>query len=130
MLDPSEALKSSDQMVEAKEMIKKKIVIKEEKVTVASRYLQGIVAKNDGLKKDENECVKEPLTIKQENIKSNSLQLPRRRNKKSSPETVSWSSLPSKLLNPAKVSSKNLSKLNYLKIELNELFTCLNITRE
>ncbi|KAL7617445.1 hypothetical protein Lser_V15G01495 [Lactuca serriola] len=102
MLDPSEALKSSDQMVEAKEMIKKKIVIKEEKVTVASRYLQGIVAKNDGLKKDENECVKEPLTIKQENIKSNSLQLPRRRNKKSSPETVSWSSLPSKLLNPAK----------------------------
>lgn len=55
MLEPSEAMKSSG-LVEAKpERRRKNIVIKEEKVTVASRYMQGVVAKNDGLKKDENE---------------------------------------------------------------------------
>lgn len=55
MLEPSEALKSSE-LEEAKpEKTKKKIVIKEEKATVASRYMQGVVAKNDGLKKDEIE---------------------------------------------------------------------------
>ncbi|KAL4560129.1 hypothetical protein LXL04_032278 [Taraxacum kok-saghyz] len=82
MLEPSEALKLSTEIVEAKETTKKKFVIKEEKVTVASRYLQGIVGKNDGVKKDENECFTEPLTIKQENIT-----VQRRRNKKNSPET-------------------------------------------
>ena len=68
MLEPSEALKLSTEVVEEKETTKKKFVIKEEKVTVASRYLLGIVGKNDGVKKDENECFTEPLTIKQENI--------------------------------------------------------------
>lgn len=43
----------------------------------------------------------EPLTTKQENINSNSLQ--RRRDKNLFSEALSWSSLPPKLLNLAKV---------------------------
>lgn len=43
----------------------------------------------------------EPLTTKQENINSNSVQ--RRRDKNQSSETLSWSSLPPKLLNLSKV---------------------------
>ncbi|KAJ0586320.1 hypothetical protein HanIR_Chr04g0150611 [Helianthus annuus] len=133
MLEPSQAMKSSGVEEAKPNQTKKKIVIKEEKASVASRYMQGVVAKNDGLKKDENErngtmkgrlhdikdqahtitslqksCDAlrlhggtEPLKTKQENINSNSTQ--RRRDKNHSSETLSWSSLPPKLVNLAKV---------------------------
>ncbi|KAL8232469.1 hypothetical protein R6Q57_002247 [Mikania cordata] len=133
MLEPSKAMKSSELEEAKQERTKKKIVIKEEKATVASRYMQGIVAKNDCLKKDENErngtmkgrhndikdqahaitnlqksfgAIRlqggtEPLATKQENINSNMVQ--RRRDNNHSFETFSWSSLPPKLLNLAKV---------------------------
>ncbi|KAK9056556.1 hypothetical protein SSX86_023918 [Deinandra increscens subsp. villosa] len=134
MLEPSEAMKSSELEETKPERTKKKIVIKEEKASVASRYMQGVVAKNDdGLNKDENErngtmkgrqhdikdqaraitslqksydAIRlqggaEPLTTKQENINSNSVQ--KRRNKNHSSETLPLSSLPPKLLNLTKV---------------------------
>ncbi|KVH97914.1 uncharacterized protein LOC112511755 [Cynara cardunculus var. scolymus] len=170
MLEPSEAIKSSE-MVEAKEeSTKKKIVIKEEKVTVASRYMQGAVAKNDGLKKDENESnsrngtikgrqqetkgqahtttslhklsdalrprvgagvngrFTEPLTIKQENVNSNLVQ--RRRDKNHSSETVSWSSLPPRLLNPAKgmIRRRTLASLAAAEAQ-KEAITAANLVK-
>ncbi|KAI3802779.1 hypothetical protein L1987_30922 [Smallanthus sonchifolius] len=133
MLEPSEAMKSSE-LEEAKpETKKKKIVIKEEKATVASRYMQGVVAKNDGLKKDENErngTMKgrqhdkkdqaQTVTNLQKSFDAirlqgsteplktkqeniNSNSVRRRRDKNHSSETLPWSSLPPKLVNLAKV---------------------------
>ncbi|XP_076884468.1 uncharacterized protein LOC143533646 [Bidens hawaiensis] len=160
MLEPSEAMKSSG-LVEAKpERRRKNIVIKEEKVTVASRYMQGVVAKNDGLKKDENERngamegrqhdIKdqahamtilqksfdtlrlqggtEPLTTKQENINSNSLQ--RRRDKNHFSETLSWPSLPPKLLNLAKVIIRRKTLASRLAAEAQkEAITAANLVK-
>nr|GFD01266.1 hypothetical protein [Tanacetum cinerariifolium] len=108
--------------------------IKEEKVGVASRYMQGLVAKTDGTKKDERQheikdqvqttsslnksfdalkprLVTQPLSNKHENISLNSVQ--RRRDKNHAPETLSWSFLPPKLLNPAKgmIRRRNLASL-------------------
>ncbi|KAI3684133.1 hypothetical protein L6452_33352 [Arctium lappa] len=171
MLEHSEAMKSSETVEAKEESTKKKIVIKEEKVTVASRYMQGAVTKNDGLKKDENESntrngtIKgrqqqetkglhttaslhkssdalkprvgagvngrstEPLTIKQENmINSNSVQ--RRRDKNHSSETVSWSSLPPRLLNPAKgmIRRRTLASLAAAEAQ-KEAITAANLVK-
>ncbi|KAI7752268.1 hypothetical protein M8C21_012781 [Ambrosia artemisiifolia] len=135
MLEPSELAIKSSGLEEAKpaERTKKKIVIKEEKASVASRYMQGIVAKNDGLKKDENErngTIKGRLhDIKDQAHALTSLQkssdairlqrgteplttkqenvnlnsVQKRRDKNHSSETLLWSSLPPKLVNLAKV---------------------------
>ncbi|KAJ9559762.1 hypothetical protein OSB04_004922 [Centaurea solstitialis] len=166
MLEPSEATKSSEPVEVKEESTKKKIVIKEEKVTVASRYMQ---TKNDGLKKDENESntrngsrqqqetkgqlhttaslqkpsdalrprvgaglngrSTEPLMIKQENtVNSNLVQ--RRRDKNHSSETVFWSSLPPRLLNPAKgiIRRRTLASLAAAEAQ-KEAITAANLVK-
>nr|XP_043636016.1 uncharacterized protein LOC122607157 [Erigeron canadensis] len=161
MLEPSEAKKPSELEEFKQESTKKKIVIKEEKVTVASRYMQGVLSRSDGPKKDENErngtikgrqheIIKdqaqlksslnkssdavrprvggEPLTTKQENIKSNSVQ--RRRDKNHSSEILSWSSLPPKLLNHGKgmIRRRNLASLAAAEAQ-KEAITAANLVK-
>ncbi|GJW34909.1 hypothetical protein Tco_0057829 [Tanacetum coccineum] len=125
MLDPSEAMIKTNEPPEKpkKTSTKKKIVIKEEKVGVASRYMQGLVAKKDERQheiKDQVHTISslnkssdalKPLSNKHENISLNSVQ--RRRDKNHAPETLSWSFLPPKLLNPAKgmIRRRNLASL-------------------
>ncbi|PWA71492.1 hypothetical protein CTI12_AA278440 [Artemisia annua] len=158
MLDPSEAMKTNEPEKPKKTSTKKKIVIKEEKVGVASRYMQGVVAKIDGTKKYERQqeikdqvhmtsslnkssdalkprIITQPLSTKHENISLNSVQ--RRRDKNHSSDTLSWSSLPPKLLNPAKgmIRRRTLASLAAAEaqkeaITADNLVKCLGIFAE
>ncbi|XP_071685573.1 uncharacterized protein [Rutidosis leptorrhynchoides] len=162
MLEPSEAAKkSSQELVETKqESRKKKFVIKEEKVTVASRYMQGVVPKND---KDENErngiikCRQQqqqeikdqgqrtsslgkscnalrpqagagPLTTKQENVNLNLVQ--KRRDKINNSEIRSWTSLSTRLVNPAKGMIRRRTLASFVVAEAQkEAMTATNLVK-